>query len=130
MKSRGAPLMHVAAAFGVIVVFDAEELIMPDKRFGTYALGLLASEMGEALQTIGNALRFGFDAPENGGESVRMRLEAELGDVLAAIDWAIAARVVNGLAVGEQRIEKFDKLIDQTNKDSCGRPLAPILPPN
>lgn len=100
----------------------------------TYALGLLCEEMGEAGQLIGKALRFGIDSvgvkdPLTGnidmGVTARQRLNVELGDILAAIEYAIARGVVSGSEVIKTREKKLAKLLDPSSRDNCGRRLAP-----
>jgi NTP pyrophosphatase (non-canonical NTP hydrolase) len=64
----------------------------PDNHFNQLSpaeaerLALLSEECGEVIQAIGKILRHGYESafPENGPTN-RCRLEAELGDVLAAI---------------------------------------------
>jgi hypothetical protein len=94
----------------------------------TYCLGLLASEMGEALQVIGNALRFGLRTPEREGDDGRVRLEMELGDVFAAMRFAIAHDVVGYWPVTERANAKEAKLRDPDQRDNLGRRLAPAPP--
>lgn len=48
-------------------------------------LALLAEECGEVVQVIGKILRHGYESCHpNGGDSNRVLLERELGDLLAA----------------------------------------------
>jgi hypothetical protein len=95
--------------------------VMPEP----YCLGLLTGEMGEALAVLGNMGRFGVDTPGHGGVIARRELEAEIGDVLAAIDFAIAHGVVHPEAVGLARRRKWEKLCNPASVDHLGRKLAP-----
>jgi hypothetical protein len=100
-----------------------------------YVLGLMVEEMGEALQLIGKALRFGLDTPGvkrlDGTVDMdltpRNMLAKEIGDVRAAVDFAGYARVIDGEATFRQRETKLRKLMDPDSKDNLGRPLAPQL---
>lgn len=98
----------------------------------TYALGLIAEEAGEVLQLVGKALRFGLDTPgvKDGNGTVlpdtpRSRLPAELGDLLAAIEFAIRHGMVDGGEVSAAYLRKLAKLLDPDARDNLGRPLAP-----
>lgn len=96
-----------------------------------YAKGLVIGEMGEALAVLGNGERFGLDTPSGHAAtnpSERSRLVEELGDVLAAIEWATRAGLVDRAALEERKTRKLAKLTDPTMRDNLGRPLAPALP--
>lgn len=99
-----------------------------------YALALLTEECGEVLQTIGKAGRFGIDTPGvkdpytgNVDMSItpRSALAKELGDLMAAIDYAAKAGIIDYSAVRERYIAKCAKLFDPTSVDNLGRRLAP-----
>jgi hypothetical protein len=98
-----------------------------------YCLGLLAEEMGEALQLIGKALRFGLDTPGvkrldgtiDMEATPRSMLAVELGDLLAGIDFAQGHGVVSAYATVSAKELKYAKLIDGDAKDNLGRQLAP-----
>ena len=96
-----------------------------------YALGLLVEEMGEAIQIIGKWLRFGEDAgPDQHpywGRNARQMLPAELGDVLAAIDFATSAGLVDRDEVGKAARRKLGKLLSSESRDAQGKRLAPDL---
>jgi hypothetical protein len=73
-----------------------------------YALALLVEECGEILQLLGKAERFGIDTPGVKGPltghvdmnvTSRVRLNIECGDILAAIDYAAAAGVIEKSAL-------------------------------
>lgn len=98
-----------------------------------YALGLLVEEMGEALQLIGKALRFGLDTPGvkrlDGSVDMeatpRTMLAVEIGDIRAAADFAGYGGVFSANETFQRRDEKLRKLMDPESKDNLGRPLAP-----
>ncbi len=79
----------------------------------TYACGLLVEECGEILQLIGKAIRFGIDTPGPDGTSARQRLNAECGDVLAAIDYGVAAGVIDARVRLPPKIKDFAKYVDE-----------------
>lgn len=98
----------------------------------TYVLGLLAEEAGEILQWIGKALRFGIDTPGRlgtdgkvTGETPRTLMPAELGDMLAAIEFACLHDVVDRGAIDRARDAKLAKLCNPEARDNLGRQLAP-----
>ena len=98
----------------------------------TYALGLLAEEAGEVLQLVGKALRFGVDTPGRlgpdgkvTGETPRTLLPAEVGDLLAAVAFAIGHDLLDGREVYEAKKRKLAKLLNPRAVDNLGRPLAP-----
>lgn len=91
-----------------------------------YALALLTEECGETLQTIGKAGRFGIDTPGVKHPytgivdltiTPRTELEKELGDLMAAIDYAAAAGIVSASAVQSRRATKFEKLVNPESLD-------------
>lgn len=101
-----------------------------------YALALLTEECGETLQTIGKAGRFGIDTPGvkhpytgivDMSITPRTELTKELGDLMAAVEYAAAAGIVDIAAVHKRRIEKVRKLIDPASVDNLGRRLAPCV---
>jgi hypothetical protein len=60
-----------------------------------YAMALLVEECGKILQLFGKAGRFGIDTPGPDGTSARHRLNAECGDILASVDYAIATNLLD-----------------------------------
>lgn len=97
-----------------------------------YALGLIAEEAGEVLQLVGKSLRFGIDTPgrlgadgQVNGETPRTLLPAEVGDLLAAISFAIEHDLLDGQKVYEAKSRKLNKLLNPRAVDNLGRPLAP-----
>jgi hypothetical protein len=104
----------------------------PDISVERYILGLLAEEAGEVLQWAGKSLRFGFDTPGRKdaagnvtGETPRTLMPPELGDFLAAIDFAAAHGFIDKAAVEDARARKLAKLLNPASLDNLGRPLAP-----
>lgn len=100
----------------------------------TYALGLLCEEMGEAQQLIGKALRFGVDSvgvkdPLTGivdtTTTARERLNVEIGDILAAVDYGISRGLLDAKPISKQHERKLAKLFDPNAVDNMGRRLAP-----
>jgi hypothetical protein len=94
-----------------------------------YALGLLVEEMGESLCHIGRALRFGIDTQGQDGVTERDGLARELGDVWAAIEYAMLAKIGNRVTMPLRADRKLAKLLDPEAKDNLGRRLAPDLQP-
>lgn len=99
-----------------------------------YALDLLMEETGEVGQCIGKAGRFGLDTPgvkdPLTGEvdmtiTPRRALAKELGDVIAAVHYAILRGVISKDALEAAAHRKYTKLIDPNSKDNLGRRLAP-----
>jgi hypothetical protein len=72
-------------------------------------LALLLEELGEAQQVIGKILRHGYESqnPYEPGNTNRMLLESELGDVKAAVDLVVHAGDVNENAVEASRQSKL-----------------------
>jgi hypothetical protein len=93
----------------------------------TYAIALIVEEANEAGQMVGKWLRFGPDHARRDGLTARKGLSLELGDMLAAIDYGLAAGIVIPDVLAEQRKRKFAKLTDPTSLDDEGRRLAPVL---
>lgn len=99
-----------------------------------YALGLLVEEMGEALQVIGKALRFGIDTPGvkrlDGTVDMevtpRKMMATELGDVRAAIDFGGMNQVFDVEETFVRRSRKLSKMTDPSQLDNLGRRLAPL----
>lgn len=116
--STALPLAHPAAPQG-------EE----DRLRDTYAVALIAEEAAETTQMVGKWLRFGPDHARRDGLTARKGLSIEAGDLLAALDYAIAAGVLDPLAMAEQRAKKFARLTDPASVDDEGRRLAPALAP-
>jgi hypothetical protein len=67
---------------------------------------------------------YGIDTPDS-GMTGRARIEEELGDIHAAISFAVLHGVVSGNAVSRRSSRKLAKLLDPNQKDNLGRPLAP-----
>lgn len=99
-----------------------------------YVMGLLTEEAGEILQWLGKSFRFGIDTPGRlgtdgkvTGETPRTLLPDELGDMLAAIDFAVAHGMFDYSAIEAARTRKLAKLLNPDARDNLGRPLAPQL---
>lgn len=98
-----------------------------------YALGLLVEEMGECLQLIGKAMRFGIDTPGvkrldgtiDETKTARTMLPVELGDLTAGIDYAVKCGLIDTQAMLEARVTKRDKLLDPHARNNLGGRLAP-----
>lgn len=99
-----------------------------------YALALLTEECGETLQTIGKAGRFGIDTPGvkhpyagivDMSITPRTELAKELGDLMAAIDYACAAGIIDKSTVQLRQAAKISRLLDPDSVDNLGRRLAP-----
>lgn len=101
-----------------------------------YCIGLLVEEAGEVNQLLGKALRFGIDSPGirrlDGSidmeKTARTMLPVELGDLLAAIDFARDHGLFNDAEMWRAYKRKYDKLCDESARDNLGRPLAPRRP--
>lgn len=93
----------------------------------TYALGLLGEEMGEAAQAIGKWLRFGPDHVNRLRVTPRVTLTIELGDVMAAIEYAILAGLIDRADVGQAAHGKLQRLLDANAQDDQGQRLAPAV---
>lgn len=62
-------------------------------------LALLLEELGEAQQAIGKILRHGYESSHPaGGETNRVALEREIGDVWCAIEMMFSAGDLNALS--------------------------------
>jgi len=91
-----------------------------------YARSLYCEEAGESLTVIGSAGRFGLDTPGRDGEdSPRRHLAKEMGDVLAALEYACLAGLVERATVETGRRSKLAKLLSPASRDNLGRRLAP-----
>lgn len=104
-----------------------------------YALGLITEEAGEASQLVGKAMRFGIDTPGvkdpltghvDMAATPRTNLEKELGDFIAAIDYAGHAGLIRREVVWQRARSKIAKLCDPASMDNLGRRLAPPVIPD
>ncbi len=74
-------------------------------------LALLAEECGEVIQMIGKVLRHGLDSyPPGGGESNRVQLADEAGQVLAAIHLLTERGVLSDVEVGCGKAGKLQRV--------------------
>lgn len=93
-----------------------------------YAKGLYCEEVGESLTVLGSGVRFGDDTPGRDGsmhDSPRRALAKEMGDVLAAIEYACMSGLVDREMVSIGRERKLAKLLSPNSRDNLGRRLAP-----
>lgn len=89
-----------------------------------YALGLLVEECGEVAQCVGKAIRFGLGSPQ-ANATTRAALALEIGDLLAAVEYALKRNLVDADTVYLQRSRKLLRLLDPESRDNLGRRLAP-----
>lgn len=99
-----------------------------------YALALLGEEGCEIGVLAGKATRFGIDAkgPPRApyyGQSAKELATMEAGDLLAAIDYAAKAGLIDMVEVQERKEEKLASLLDPASTDSRGERLAPPVAP-
>lgn len=99
-----------------------------------YAVGLLGEEGCEIGVLAGKATRFGIDArgpkgPPYHASNVRELMPMECGDILAAIDYAVAAGLLDRADVEAYRKTKLAKLLDPEARTDDGRRLAPPVYP-
>lgn len=92
-----------------------------------YAFALLGEEGGEVAQVTGKATRFGIDTPRKSseGRTARDLMHEEVGDVLAAADYAVARGVLDRKTLEKRRRMKLKRLLDPKSKDSQGNRFAP-----
>ena len=75
-------------------------------------LAKLVEECGELQQVLGKIMSTGHLAAHPDGTHLGIRLEQELGDVLAAIDFFIKHNLVGDGVIECQRRSKFVKFVD------------------
>lgn len=86
-------------------------------------LGKLSEEAGETLAVIGRLIAFpdGTDHEDRGGGNLRLQLEDELADLLAAIKYTVFANGLNGMAINERfkvKTERFRRWHDEERADT------------
>lgn len=106
--------------------FLREIALRPTER-ESYWINKMVSECGEFGQVAGNVGCFGIDTPDKGG-TARERMEEEAADIHAATVLAIRHGVLSGARIARRSLAKQKKLLDPTQRDNLGRPLAPPLP--
>lgn len=106
--------------------FVREIALRPTER-ESYWINKMVSECGEFGQVAGNVGCFGIDTPDKGG-TARERMEEEAADIHAATVLAIRHGVLSGARIARRSLAKQKKLLDPTQLDNLGRPLAPPLP--
>lgn len=76
-------------------------------------LSKLAEESGEVVQVVGKLLGTGGDPAHWDGSDLRVRLQEELGDLLAAIDYVLRVNRhdLSLLAVTVRRAEKLETFL-------------------
>ena len=75
------------------------------------SLALLAEEAAEVIQMIGKTLRHGLESCHpDGGESNRVMLAQEVGDLLASIQIAVAREMLSHDEVEQARSRKLDRV--------------------
>lgn len=74
------------------------------------ALTILQEECAEVIQNVSKIKRFGMDESYEGLESNRIRLQKEVGDVLALIDILIERNVLDTDSLQQCKIDKINKL--------------------
>lgn len=76
-------------------------------------LALLAEECGELVMAIGKVLRHGYDSynpDDRSGPDNREAVEAECGDVLAAIELLTMARDIEAELVSDAKADKLERV--------------------
>jgi hypothetical protein len=100
----------------------------------TEEIGELVQVLGNVLQLIGKAGRFGMDTPGMRDAltgivdmtiTPRTKLVEESGDLLAAIEYLCHRDILDMDAVYKRRGAKLRKLLDPDSLDNLGRRLAP-----
>ena len=79
------------------------------------ALTILQEECAEVIQNVSKIKRFGLNEAYTGQETNRIRLEKEVGDVLAMVDFLIQEGVLEQVGLIQSKINKINKLRDFSN---------------
>lgn len=79
------------------------------------ALTILQEECAEVIQNVSKIKRFGLNEAYTGQETNRTRLEKEVGDVLAMVDFLIQEGVLEQVGLVQSKINKINKLRDFSN---------------
>lgn len=74
------------------------------------ALVILQEECAEVIQNISKIKRFGLDQTYEGQESNRIRLQKEVGDVLALVDYLIEQGTLDNVTLLQCKVDKINKL--------------------
>ena len=90
-----------------------------------YALGLLAEEAGEIAQVVGKAFRFGLKAKRKDDQDISDLLHEEVGDILAAADYAVMTGLLDRNRLELRRAAKLARLLDPDSRTHTGARLAP-----
>jgi NTP pyrophosphatase (non-canonical NTP hydrolase) len=83
--------------------------MITDDKYLTELLTITAEECAEVIQECSKAIRFGIDA-EYQGQTVRERLEKELGDLYCMMDLIHAADLISFTKLDDYSQEKYEKL--------------------
>jgi NTP pyrophosphatase (non-canonical NTP hydrolase) len=75
-------------------------------------LSKLIEECGEVMQVAGKIIGAEGAAQHWDGSNLRDRLEAELADLMAAIDYLRSANKLDGWKIDESRAKKFRKFCE------------------
>ena len=70
-------------------------------------LSKLMEEAGEIVQVGGKMLQVGNDGPHWDGSILRLRMEEDLGDITAAIEFFIEYNDLDSQRIGARAIEKL-----------------------
>lgn len=99
LKELAAWVQHKAGSAGP---FSIGSKVWP-------GLGKLVEECGEACQVAGKLMGTGGDTKHwDGGEDLKIRLEEEVGDILAAISFLIDNNQLNREAIKKRREKKLE----------------------
>lgn len=74
------------------------------------ALTILQEECAEVIQNVSKIKRFGLNESYTGQETNRIRLEKEVGDVLAMVDYLIEQDILDHVSLLQCKIDKINKL--------------------
>lgn len=75
-------------------------------------------ECAEVIQAISKVFRFGSDEEYN-GQTNKMRLEEEVGDMLCMIEMMYRTKIIDDIAVEQARIQKKTKLAKWSQIDTA-----------
>lgn len=74
------------------------------------ALTILQEECAEVIQEVSKVKRFGFDNTPYGLETNRDKLQKEVGDVLALVDYLFDNKVIDKEQISKHKTDKINKL--------------------
>ena len=105
-----------------------EKLAKALRRAQRYAVALLGEEGCEIGQIAGKVGRFGLDSRRRDGSSAADLLHEEVGDLLAARDYAVMAGLLDPAELEKRRALKLAKLLNPKSRTAQGKRLAPPIP--